>query len=108
MHFSLNILVSWWTCFDSERTVSGQDPSSLVNVRSSQLKLQVDNANDNKININVISSRNNVTISVQNSVVSPEIASRSPLSADCTIADLLWLLVGIQIRASQTFSSEHK
>ena len=39
-------------------------------MRSSQLKLQVDNANDNNIKINVISSKNNVTISVENSVVS--------------------------------------
>ena len=42
----------------------------MVNVRSSQLKLQVDSVNT--ISISVISSKNNVSISVQNTVVSTE------------------------------------
>jgi len=47
----------------------GEDGKSvnLMNLRSSQLRLQVDSVNS--ISINVISSKNNVTVSVQNSVI---------------------------------------
>ena len=69
-HFSLNMFdeVGPYFCPILELGASGDVRGSLVNVRSSQLKLQVDNVNT--ITINVISSKNNVTISVQNTVVS--------------------------------------
>ena len=45
-------------------------PRNLVNLRSSQLKLQVDSVSS--IAISVLSSKTNVTVAVQNSVVSLE------------------------------------
>ena len=46
---------------------SAPNPVNLVNLRSSQLRLQVDKVDS--ITISVISSKTNVTVAVQNSVV---------------------------------------
>ena len=46
----------------------GRDQAKAANLRSSQLRLQVESAAS--IAITAVSSKNNVTVSVQNSVVS--------------------------------------
>ena len=46
----------------------GRDQAKSANLRSSQLRLQVESAAS--IAITAVSSKNNVTVSVQNSVVS--------------------------------------